>query len=164
MSEIKCTTIEKIGIIRQGANGWNKELRLVSWNDADPKYDIRDWSPDDEKMGKGITLTEEEARNLLGLLEKHFGIGSADIALSKNYNPDDNTVIIKNKALFELSHRDICVFNPDNKEWTYINGAITITRGAEDTSFKAGVTGDVDLNGSVDVLAQKGGCRGKHSL
>ena len=42
-------------------------------NDADPKYDIRDWSPDDEKMGKGITLTEEEARNLLGLLEKHFG-------------------------------------------------------------------------------------------
>ena len=55
------------------------------------------------------------------LLEKHFGIGSADIALSKNYNPDDNTVIIKNKALFELSHRDICVFNPDNKEWTYIN-------------------------------------------
>ena len=73
MSEIKCTTIEKIGIIRQGANGWNKELRFVSWNDADPKYDIRDWSPDDEKMGKGITLTEEEARNLLGLLEKHFG-------------------------------------------------------------------------------------------
>ena len=73
MSEIKCTTIEKIGIIRQSTNGRNKELRLVSWNDADPKYDIRDWSPDDEKMGKGITLTEEEARNLLGLLEKHFG-------------------------------------------------------------------------------------------
>lgn len=73
MSEIKCTTIEKIGIIRQSTNGWNKELRLVSWNDADPKYDNRDWSPDDEKMGKGITLTEEEARNLLGLLEKHFG-------------------------------------------------------------------------------------------
>ena len=73
MSEIKCTTIEKIGIIRQSTNGWNKELRLVSRNDADPKDDIRDWSPDDEKMGKGITLTEEEARNLLGLLEKHFG-------------------------------------------------------------------------------------------
>ena len=46
---------------------------MVSWNDADPKYDIRDWSPDDEIMGIGITLTEEEARNLLGLLEKHFG-------------------------------------------------------------------------------------------
>ena len=56
MSEIKCTTIEKIGIIRQGANGWNKELRLVSWNDADPKYDIRDWSPDDEKMGNADSV------------------------------------------------------------------------------------------------------------
>ena len=105
--------------------------------------------PGDSDYFSNYKVSAEEAA---ALLEKHFGTGSADIALSKNYNPDDNTVIIKNKALFELSHRDICVFNPDNKEWTYRNGAITITRGAEDTSFKAGVTGDVDLNGSIDVL------------
>ena len=105
--------------------------------------------PGDSDYFSNYKVSAEEAA---ALLEKHFGTGSADIALSKNYNPDDNTVIIKNKALFELSHRDICVFNPDNKEWIYRNGAITITRGAEDTSFKAGVTGDVDLNGSVDVL------------
>lgn len=105
--------------------------------------------PGDSDYFSNYKVSAEEAA---ALLEKHFGMGSADIALSKNYNPDDNTVIIKNKALFELSHRDICVFNPGNKEWTYRNGAITITRGAEDTSFKAGVTGDVDLNGSVDVL------------
>lgn len=105
--------------------------------------------PGDSDYFSNYKVSAEEAA---ALLEKHFGTGSADIALSKNYNPDDNTVIIKNKALFELSHRDICVFNPDNKEWRYRNGAITITRGAEDTSFKAGVTGDVDLNGSVDVL------------
>lgn len=73
MSEIKYTTVEKVGIIREGNNGWKKELRLISWNDAAPKLDIRDWSPDDEKMGKGITLTEDEARNLMGLLEKYFG-------------------------------------------------------------------------------------------
>ena len=105
--------------------------------------------PGDSDYFSNYKVSAEEAA---ALLEKHFGTGSADIALSKNYNPDDNTVIIKNKALFELNHRDICVFNPDNKEWTYRNGAITITRGAEDTSFKAGVAGDVDLNGSVDVL------------
>ena len=105
--------------------------------------------PGDSDYFSNYKVSAEEAA---ALLEKHFGTCSADIALSKNYNPDDNTVIIKNKALFELNHRDICVFNPDNKEWTYRNGAITITRGAEDTSFKAGVTGDVDLNGSVDVL------------
>lgn len=103
----------------------------------------------DSDLFSNYKVSAEEAA---ALLEKHFGTGSADIALSKNYNPVDNTVIIKNKALFELSLRNICVFNPDNKEWTYRNGAITITRGAEDTSFKAGVTGDVDLNGSIDVL------------
>lgn len=105
--------------------------------------------PGDSDYFSNYKVSAEEAA---ALLEKHFGTGSADISLSKNYNPDDNTVIIKNKALFELSLRNICVYNPDNKEWTYRNGAITITRGAEDTSFKAGVTGDVDLNGSVDVL------------
>lgn len=73
MSEIKYTTVEKIGIIKEGNNGWKKELRLISWNDAAPKLDIRDWAPDDEKMGKGVTLTEDEARNLIGLLEKYFG-------------------------------------------------------------------------------------------
>lgn len=45
-----------------------KELNLISWNDAAPKYDIRDWAPEHEKMGKGITLTKEEAKSLLKLL------------------------------------------------------------------------------------------------
>ena len=69
MSEIKCTTIEKIGIIRQGTNGWNKELRLVSWNDADPKYDIRDWDEEHLRMSRGITLHEDEAKRLCDLLK-----------------------------------------------------------------------------------------------
>lgn len=72
MTEIKCTTIEKVGIIKEQASGWTKELRVVSWNDAEPKYDIRDWAPDGEKSGKGITLTEDEARALMELLENHF--------------------------------------------------------------------------------------------
>ncbi|MBP3199255.1 MAG: hypothetical protein J6N21_19970, partial [Butyrivibrio sp.] len=46
------------------AKGWRKELNLISWNEAEPKYDIRDWAPDHEKMGKGITLTKEEAKQL----------------------------------------------------------------------------------------------------
>lgn len=72
MSEIKCTTVEKIGIIKESLSGWTKELRLVSWNDAAPKYDIREWAPDDEKSGKGITLTEDEVRTLMELLDTHF--------------------------------------------------------------------------------------------
>ena len=73
MAELKYEIVEHLGVISENAKGWTKELNLVSWNDREPKYDIRDWAPEHTKMGKGITLTEEEARNLLGLLEKHFG-------------------------------------------------------------------------------------------
>ena len=51
---------ETIGVLSTSANGWQKELNLVSWNDAPPKFDIRSWSPDHTKMGKGISLTNEE--------------------------------------------------------------------------------------------------------
>ena len=73
-NEVTFEITEHIGVIAEHPTGWTKELNRVDWNHkGNPKYDIRDWSPDDEKMGKGITLTKEEARNLLGLLEKHFG-------------------------------------------------------------------------------------------
>ena len=64
MAEIKYDIIEEIGIISENAKGWRKELNLISWNGAAPKYDIRDWALEHEKMGKGITLTEEEMSKL----------------------------------------------------------------------------------------------------
>ena len=64
MAEIKYDIIEEIGVISENAKGWRKELNLISWNGAAPKYDIRDWAPEHEKMGKGITLTEEEISKL----------------------------------------------------------------------------------------------------
>lgn len=68
MSEIKYEIIEKLGILSESTKGWTKELNLISQNGGTPKYDIRDWSPDHEKMGKGITLTDEEAKKLKELL------------------------------------------------------------------------------------------------
>ncbi len=68
MSEIKYEIIEKLGILSESTKGWTKELNLISWNGSTPKYDIRDWYPDHEKMGKGITLTDEEAKKLKELL------------------------------------------------------------------------------------------------
>ena len=72
MSDIKFEIKEELGVLSENAKGWRKEVNLISWNDAAPKYDIRDWAPDHEKMGKGTTLTEEEMENLkeiLGLIE-----------------------------------------------------------------------------------------------
>ena len=64
MADIKFEIKKELGVLSENARGWRKELNLVSWNDAAPKYDIREWSPDHEKMGKGVTLTEDEFEKL----------------------------------------------------------------------------------------------------
>ena len=69
MADIKYEIKEELGTLSENAKGWTKELNLISWNDAAPKYDIRDWAPEHEKMGKGVTLTKEEAAALFELLK-----------------------------------------------------------------------------------------------
>jgi hypothetical protein len=68
MSEIRYEIVQKIGVLSISASGWAKELNLISWNDREPKFDIRDWSGDGSKMGKGVTLTMEELLTLKELL------------------------------------------------------------------------------------------------
>ncbi len=71
MSEIKYEILKTIGILSKSASGWSKELNLISWNDREPKYDLRDWSADHSKMGKGVTLSAEELSALRELLNKN---------------------------------------------------------------------------------------------
>lgn len=73
MSEIKYEIVKQIGILSRSSSGWTKELNLIRWNDRDPKYDLRDWSPDHEKMGKGVTLSKEELAVLKEILLKDEG-------------------------------------------------------------------------------------------
>ncbi len=68
MAEIKYEIIKKIGTLSKSASGWAKEVNLISWNDRDAKYDIRDWSAGNATMGKGITLSREELLALKELL------------------------------------------------------------------------------------------------
>jgi hypothetical protein len=68
MSEIKDEIVKQIGILSKASSGWTKELNLVSWNDREPKYDLRDWSAGHEKVGKGVTLTRDELVALKELL------------------------------------------------------------------------------------------------
>lgn len=67
---IKYEIKESFGILSESEKGWRKELRSISWNDRDPKYDIREWAPDGEKMGKGVTLSKEELMKLKDILNK----------------------------------------------------------------------------------------------
>ena len=69
MPDIKFTITKHIATLSTSPKAWTKELNLVSWNGAAPKYDLREWSPDHSKMGKGITLTKEELISLRIALE-----------------------------------------------------------------------------------------------
>lgn len=70
MAEFKYEITQELGVLSESKSGWKRELNLISWNGADPKFDIRDWSPDHEKMGKGISLSADEVDKLKKILEK----------------------------------------------------------------------------------------------
>ena len=73
MADIKFEITKRIGVLSESTKGWTKELNMVSWNGRDAKFDIRDWSPDHEKMGKGVTLTHDEAKLLSKLITQEVG-------------------------------------------------------------------------------------------
>ena len=68
--EFDFTIVDELGVLSTSPKGWTKELNLISWNGREPKYDIRDWAPEHAKMGKGVTLSEEEIGALKKLLSE----------------------------------------------------------------------------------------------
>lgn len=72
MAEIKYDIVESLGVLSDNGKGWTKELNLVSWNEREPKFDIRDWNEDHTRMRKGVTLTNEEAEVLFNVLSEEF--------------------------------------------------------------------------------------------
>lgn len=70
MAEFTYDITEELGVLSESKSGWRREVNLVSWNGAAPKFDVRDWAPDHEKMGKGISLTAAEIEKLKEILAK----------------------------------------------------------------------------------------------
>lgn len=70
MAEFKYEIIQEMGVLSESKGGWTREFNLVSWNGAKPKFDIRDWAPNHEKMGKGISLSADEISSLKSILDK----------------------------------------------------------------------------------------------
>lgn len=68
MAELKFEITKELGVLSENAKGWTKEINMVSWNEREPKFDIREWSPDHARMGKGVTLTDEEVEKLKAIL------------------------------------------------------------------------------------------------
>ena len=70
MADFKYEITQELGVISESKSGWTRELNLVSWNGGAPKFDIRDWAPDQEKMGKGISLSADEIGNVKKIIDK----------------------------------------------------------------------------------------------
>ncbi len=68
--EFKFEIKKHVTVLSTNKSGWNRELNVVSWNDGKPKWDLRDWAPEHDKMGKGIGLTGEELAILKEVLEE----------------------------------------------------------------------------------------------
>ena len=75
MKEIQYEIKKEIAVLSKSDSGYTKEINFISWNEKEPKYDIRSFSPNREKCGKGITLTESEAAALLEALQNELNSG-----------------------------------------------------------------------------------------
>lgn len=65
---------EHVAVLSEGKDGWKKEVTITSWNGGPAKLDIRSWSPDHEKMTRGLTFTDEEERKLALALADRFNL------------------------------------------------------------------------------------------
>lgn len=68
--EISYEITRQLGVVSTNNSGWTKEVNLISWNGREPKIDIRDWNPDHSRMGKGITLTADDAKAVADIINK----------------------------------------------------------------------------------------------
>lgn len=71
-SDFSYELVEELGVLSTSKKGWTKEINRVSYNGSKPKFDLREWAPEHEKMSKGITLSEEEAKDLCKILFQYF--------------------------------------------------------------------------------------------
>lgn len=78
--EFSYEIIEEIGQVgKPTASGWSTRLNLISWNGGSPKLDIRSWNEDMSRMGKGVSFSKEDAKDLAVLLNSYLGMGEEDL-------------------------------------------------------------------------------------
>lgn len=70
MADIRYEIVEELGVLSESAKGWQKELNLISWNGAEPKYDLRDWAPNHERWEKESRSTRKRLRLFIRYLAK----------------------------------------------------------------------------------------------
>jgi hypothetical protein len=68
--ELSYEIVKHLGKLGEANKGWQVEVNMIKWGNAkEAKLDIRKWNRLEERMGKGITLTDDEWGELLEILE-----------------------------------------------------------------------------------------------
>ena len=65
--KITYNIVEEIAVLSVRGD-WALELNRVAWNGGKPKYDIRSWNEDHTRMGKGVTLNDNEMETLFDVM------------------------------------------------------------------------------------------------
>ncbi|WP_099088890.1 YdbC family protein [Weissella cibaria] len=81
MADLKYEILEELGTLSTSKSGWEMQLNVVQWGANKPKYDLRTWSPDHAKMGKGLTLTRGEIEKLHELLGQALAAGDGQFEM-----------------------------------------------------------------------------------
>lgn len=69
MSDFKYEVLEEISELgKVTPSGWGKVLTLTKFGENSAKLDIRSWNEDFSRMGKGISLSNDEAKDLFNAL------------------------------------------------------------------------------------------------
>ena len=80
MKQITSEITKEIAVLGENNRGYTKEANFVSWNGNTDKLDIREWHPNHERCGKGVTLTEDEGRKLYEALKTIYSSDGGGVA------------------------------------------------------------------------------------
>ena len=96
---------KSLGVLSTAQTGWTKEVNLVEWNGNPAKLDIRDWDPDHEHMGRGITLHKPETLELLEILLRSFGkdLARAKASGKQEHEAEDNVASAQESPVEETA-------------------------------------------------------------
>ena len=69
LADLNFKIVKSLGVVGEPTKtGWTTELNVVTWFDKEPVYDIRAWSPEHTRCGKGISLNANTLKDLQNLL------------------------------------------------------------------------------------------------
>lgn len=102
--------IEFLGSIKESpSSDWSKSVARISWNGNPSTIDIRNMNLGKDIMGKGISLSDEEADSLVDLLlsEDYGSIEMIESALNKKkcrftYSDDDSNICIRTDNILKI--------------------------------------------------------------